>query len=176
MPPSKRDRFIEELQLHFDSLYSYAWWMTRGSDEAEDIVHDAVSRAISRWAQYSPGTSMKAWLFTILRRTYFNRLRRGKIEVTSAKYPEREDRLPVQPGDRDPGRLPAFLLRRDIDAALAALAEEQRSLILLADVEELSLREIAELEEIPLGTVKSRLWRARNELRRILGDYEGSPE
>ncbi len=175
MPPSERDRFIEELQRHFDALYSYAWWMTRGSDEAEDIVHDAVSRAISRWAQYSPGTSMKAWLFTILRRTYFNRLRRARIEVTSAKYPG-EDRLPVQPGDRNPGRLPAFLLRRDIDAALAALAEEQRSLILLADVEELSLREIAELEEIPLGTVKSRLWRARNELRRILIDYEGSPE
>lgn len=176
MPPSERNKFIEELQRHFDALYSYAWWMTRGSDEAEDIVHDAVSRAISRWAQYSPGTSMKAWLFTILRRTYFNRLRRAKIEVTSAGYPEREDRLPVRPGDTNPGRLPAFLLRRDIDEALAALAEEQRSLILLADVEELSLREIAELEEIPLGTVKSRLWRARNELRRILNDYEGSPE
>ena len=176
MPPSEQEKFIEELQLHFDSLYSYAWWITGGNEDAEDIVHDTVSRAIDHWEQFSAGTSMKAWLFTILKRTYFNRLRRSKIEVTSAKYPEREDRLPTQSKDRNPDRLPVGLVRRDIEAALSALSEEHRSVVVLADVEGLALREIAKIEDVPIGTVKSRLWRARYDLKCKLIDYEGSLE
>ena len=162
MSPPGRDEFIAELQRHFDALYSYSRWITGGGEEAEDIVHDAVERAIGHWSQFAPGTSMKAWLFTILRRTHLNRIRRSKIEVTSANYPESDDLLPPGPGEGAPGRLPARLVRRDIDAAMSALSAEHRSMVLLADVEELTLREIAEIEDIPIGTVKSRLHRARN--------------
>lgn len=168
----EREIFLRELERHFDSLYSYSRWMTRNSEEAEDIVHDAVTRAIAHWDKFYPGTSMKAWLFTILRRTYLNRLRRANIEVTSERFPDRSDQLPDQPASRNPGRLPPGLMRKDIDKALAALSENQRSIILLADVEELTLREIAEIEDIPVGTVKSRLWRARMELREKLTAYE----
>lgn len=166
-------KFICELEEHFSSLYNFTRWLTGGSEEAEDIVHDALLRAMAHWDQYTPGTSMKSWLFTITRRTFLNRLRRANIEVTSSEYPEKEELLPPQP---NPKRLPAGLVRRDIDAALASLPEEQRSLILLADVEELSLQEIADIMEIPLGTVKSRLWRVRRRLRDKLIDYEEETE
>ncbi len=176
MAPSDREAFLRELPRHFDALYSYARWLTGGGEEAEDIVHDAVARAIDNWSQFTSGTSMKAWLFTIVKRGHLNRLRRGKIEVTSAGYPENDDRMPAGEGVGNPGRLPARLLRRDIDAAVGEMSVEHRSIIILADVEELTLREIGEIEEIPIGTVKSRLWRARSELRARLMDYEGNLE
>ncbi len=114
---------------------------------------------------------MKAWLFTILKRTHLNRLRRAKIEVTSERYPERDDLLSAGRREAAPGRLPARRVRRDIDAAVEGLSGEHRSIIILADIEELTLAEIAEIEDIPVGTVKSRLWRARSELRAKLMDY-----
>ena len=176
MEVPEREQFLEELESHFDSLYSYARWITNGNEEAEDLVHDAVSRAITHWTQFEIRTSMKAWLFTILKRTYLNRIRRSKIEVNSSKYPESDDRLSPSAGRSDPRRLPANLIRRDIEAALSSLSEDQRSLIILADIEGLTLQEIAKVEEIPIGTVKSRLWRARNELRSMLMDYQESSE
>ena len=176
MDGQKREKFLEELELHFNSLYSYARWMTNGNEEAEDIVHDTVSRAIANWTQFELRTSMKAWLFTILKRVYLNRIRRAKIEVNSGRYPEKDDLLPSKEEERSPGRLPANLVRRDIEAAMSALPEAQQSLIIMADMEGLTLQEISEVEEIPVGTVKSRLWRARSELRLKLLDYKENPE
>ncbi len=176
MDGPQREKFLEELELHFNSLYSYARWMTNGNEEAEDLVHDTVSRAIANWNQFELRTSMKAWLFTILKRVYLNRIRRAKIEVHSGRYPEKDDLLPSQDGETSPRRLPASLIRRDIEAAMSALSETQQSLIIMADMEGLTLQEIAEVEEIPVGTVKSRLWRARSDLRLKLLDYKESPE
>jgi RNA polymerase sigma-70 factor (ECF subfamily) len=176
MKGPEREQFLEELESHFDSLYSYARWITNGNEEAEDLVHDAVSRAISHWTQFETRPSMKAWLFTILKRTYLNRIRRAKIEVNSSRYPESDDRVSSGEGRSDPRRLPANLIRRDIEAALSSLSEGKQSLIVLADIEGLTLLEISEVEEIPVGTVKSRLWRARKELRAMLMDYQGSSE
>ena len=79
MAPHEREKFLEELELHFSSLYSLARWMTNGNEEAEDLVHDTVSRAIANWTQFEQRTSMKSWLFIILKRTYINRLRRSRI-------------------------------------------------------------------------------------------------
>ena len=172
MPRPSRARFLRELETHVDGAYNFARWLTGGGDEAEDLVHDALARALAHWNQYTPGTQMKSWLFTIVRRTFLNRLRRGKYEVTSSEYPENEELLPAEGQGVDPTRLPTGLLRRDLDAALATLPEGQRSLVLLADLEELSLEEIAEIMEIPVGTVKSRLWRARHSLRQKLVGYE----
>lgn len=172
MTVAGRERFVRELESHLDAAYNFARWLTSGSDEAEDVVHDAMARALSRWKQYTPGTQMRSWLLTIVRRTYLNRLRREKYEVTSSGYPENEEMIPAAASSNEPGRLPPGLMRRDIDAALSSLPEGQRSLILLADVEELKLEEIAEIMEIPIGTVKSRLWRARNSLRQKLIGYQ----
>ena len=172
MPPRpNRESFLREMEAHIDGAYNFARWLTRGGDEAEDLVHDALARALAHWNQYTPGTQMKSWLFTILRRIFLNRLRRGKYEVTSFEYPENEDMLPIEPRG-GPARLPPGLLRKDLDAALTSLPEAQRSLVLLADLEELSLEEIAEVMEVPIGTVKSRLWRARRALRQKLAGYE----
>ncbi|OGL58530.1 MAG: hypothetical protein A3J27_07885 [Candidatus Tectomicrobia bacterium RIFCSPLOWO2_12_FULL_69_37] len=160
------------METHVDGAYNFARWLTGGSDEAEDLVHDALARALAHWNQYTPGTQMKSWLFTIVRRTFLNRLRRGKYEVNSSEYPENEELLTMESQGADPMRLPIGLLRRDLDAALGTLPEAQRSLVLLADLEELSLEEIAGVMEIPVGTVKSRLWRARHLLRQKLAGYE----
>lgn len=175
MDGQEREKFLEELELHFNSLYSYARWMTNGNDEAEDLVHDTVSRAISSWSQFEMRTSMRAWLYTILKRVYLNRLRRGKIEVNSGSYPENEDSIPSQEGESRLGRLPVGLMRRDIQAAMSALPVAQQSLIIMADLEGLTLQEIAEVEDVPVGTVKSRLWRARSDLRLKLLDYKENP-
>jgi RNA polymerase sigma-70 factor (ECF subfamily) len=172
MPRPNRTRFLRELETHVDGAYNFARWLTGGADDTEDLVHDALARALAHWTQYTPGTQMKSWLFTIVRRTFLNRLRRGKYEVTSSEYPENEELLPAESHGADPMRLPLGLMRRDLDAALATLPENQRSLVLLADLEELSLEEIAGVMEIPVGTVKSRLWRARQALRRKLIGYE----
>jgi RNA polymerase sigma-70 factor (ECF subfamily) len=174
MPRPSRARFLRELEAHVDAGYNFARWLTGGSDEAEDLVHDALARALAHWNQYTPGTQMKSWLFTIVRRTFLNRLRRGKYEVNSSEYPENEELLSAESQGVDLARLPTGLLRRDLDAALATLPEAQRSLVLLADLEELSLEEIAAIMEIPVGTVKSRLWRARHSLRKKLAGYEGA--
>ena len=176
MAPHEREKFLEELELHFSSLYSLARWMTNGNEEAEDLVHDTVSRAITNWTQFEQRTSMRSWLFTILKRTYINRIRRSRFEVTSERYPEKDDLLPAHDEGTNPRRLPASLVRREIEAALSDLSEAQQSLIILADIEGLTLQEIAKVEEIPVGTVKSRLWRARNDLRSKLMDYKGSSE
>lgn len=166
-----RESFLREMEAHIDGAYNFARWLTGGGDEAEDLVHDALARALAHWNQYTPGTQMKSWLFTILRRTFLNRLRRGKYEVTSSEYPESEELLPIEPRGGDPARLPPGLLRKDLNAALASLSEAQRLLVLLADLEELSLEEIAKVMEVPVGTVKSRLWRARQALRKKLAGY-----
>lgn len=176
MQAPKKEQFLEELEVHFDSLYSYARWMTKGNLDAEDIVHETVSRAISNWTQFQQRTSMRSWLFTILKRTYLNHLRRAKIEVNSDWFPERDDLLPSGDSGSNPRRLPPNLVRRDIESALAELSDGQQMLIVMADIEGLTLQEIAEVEEIPIGTVKSRLWRARTDLRMKLADYKENSE
>ncbi len=166
-----RTAFLQEMERHLDAAYNFARWLTEGSDEAEDIVHDALGRAINSWESFTPGTKMKSWLFIIVRRTYLNRLRRGKYEVTSSGFPESEAHLPAGPKEQEVERLPPGLVRRDLDAALKALPEDHRAIVLLADVEGASLQEIAEIMETPVGTVKSRLWRVRRQLREKLADY-----
>lgn len=168
---SEREGFLRELLPHLNSLYSFARWLTHDPDEAEDVVHDALSRALLNWRGYSPGTEIKTYLFTIIRRTYINRVRRGQYEITSAGYPEDDGNLPQEREGGEFADLPPELLRKDLNEALASLDIEQRSAVLLADVEGFSLEEIAEIMGIPIGTVKSRLWRARAALRKKLKGY-----
>jgi RNA polymerase sigma-70 factor (ECF subfamily) len=170
-----KESFVRELLPHLDSLYNFARWLTHDSDETDDIVHDALSRVLLSWDGYSPGTGIRTYLFTVIRRTYINRLRRSRYEVTSFGYPEDDDILPGESDAKEFADLPAELIRKDLNEALADLPVEQRSVVLLADIEGFSLEEISKIMHIPVGTVKSKLWRTRQVLRKRLMSYQEQP-
>lgn len=168
-----REQFYRDLLPHLASLYNFAHWLTRNRDEAEEIVHDAISSLVTKRNSYSPGTNLRAFLITVIRRVFINRLRRGRYEVTSAGFPEGDEILPTIGNPEGIPPLPEELVRRDINRAVGELSEEFRSIVILSDIEGFSLQEISEIMEIPIGTVKSRLWRARGILREKLMAYKG---
>ena len=167
-----REAFLRALMPQLNSLYSFARWLTRNGDEAEDIVHDALSRVFLNGNCNLEGGEIRTYLFTIIRRTFINRLRRGRYEATSAGYPEDDTSIAAPPERGSFSDLPPELLRKDLNEALDLLHPDSRSVVLLADVEGFSVEEIAQIMEIPAGTVKSKLWRAHQALRKHLRVYQ----
>jgi len=147
------------------ALRRYARALLRNRWDADDLVQDCLERAISRWHQRRDDASTRAWLFAILHNLAMTRLQRAaRLAPTVAL----EDI-----GELDIARaseLPDPLAQRDILVALARLPEAQRALLLLVGVEDLSYAEAARVLDIPLGTVMSRLSRARERLRDILSE------
>lgn len=163
---------------HMGSLYTAALRMTRNPADAEDLVQDALVKAMRAREQYEPGTNLKAWLFKILTNTYINRYHRGGLERSVLEGPDTE---PLAEGwmstasmnaMRDPETLALRpLLEAEIDRALATLPEDFRLAVVLSDVEELSYKEIAEVMGCPIGTVMSRLHRGRKLLQKALYEH-----
>lgn len=152
-----RARQIEPL---IPGLRRYAWALTRDHASADDLVQGALERALSRWLFRRDRDDPKAWLYAILRNLYLDGLRADR---------RRPGPLAVDAADlaRDEGGDPErALIARDALARLDALPEEQRSLLLLVGVEDLSYEEAARATGVPVGTVMSRLSRARAALRR----------
>ena len=156
-----------------DSLYGTALRLTRNADRAQDLVQDTYLKAIRSERQFAAGTNLKAWLYTILHNTWRNRQRdgaRAKVEIDS----EAVERSAEQ-GRFDRGRqeTPESLLMRDslnadLQSALDGLAATFRDVVWLRDVDELTYQEIADVLEIPIGTVMSRLSRGRKQLYEAL--------
>lgn len=158
---------------HLDALYSFALALTRNGPDAEDLVQETYLRAVRFAHRFQPGTHLKAWLFQILRNTFLTFYRRETREVAVLDA-EPGDTLEEGAGPEAPP-LPVGAAH-DIRRALQELPEAFRSVLLLADLEGFSLAEIAGIMDTPVGTVKSRLYRARRLLRRRLADYApGSP-
>ena len=153
----------EALQ-HLDALYSLARWLTRDPTEAEDLVQETYLRALRGGHGFQPGTNLRGWLFCILRNTFYTLYRR-KGQGPQAMDPEVLDSMP---GSGEPGDAGANL---DLTAALERLPEGLRSVVLLADLEDFTMAEIAAIMACPVGTVKSRLFRARALLKTWLRDY-----
>lgn len=164
-PMDARD-FEAEALAHLTSVYRVALWFCGNPEQAEDLTQETYVRALAARDRFAR-TNMRGWLLTILRNLYLNAARRRSL-VTEVPLEDSGD-FPVE-AIRD---VPAGLVRRDIEAALNKLPQELRLLVLLVDVEELSMAEIAELLGWPVGTVKSRLWRARTMLSQLLSDYSG---
>jgi len=143
------------------SLRRYAYALVRDHDAADDLVQDTLERALSRWLLRRDGGDLRAWLFTILRNLHINAYRRGKRQGTHVPF----DLAPM-PGS--PATQDSALETRDVLAALDQLPEEQKSLLLLVGVEDLSYEAAARVLGLPLGTVMSRLSRARQKLRTVL--------
>ena len=171
-PADRRAQFDRESLLHVDALYSFALKLTRSRDDADDLVSDTMLRAIERWEQYHLGTNIRAWLFTILYHVFVSRKRR--IDAREVQQPDDTEGWAQFEaiGEEDPeGRFYDSFLDDGITRAIRALREEYRSAVVLSDLQGLHYAEIAEVLGVPEGTVKSRLFRGRRQLQRVLADY-----
>lgn len=172
---SQRARFEKEALIHLDALYAAALRLTHDPGDAEDLLQDAVLAAYRNFDSFSPGTRCKAWLFKILTNTFINKYRRTQKERSVF---DGADADPVGEGVlsqatvrqlQDPTSIvDAGMFRERVREALDQLPEEYRMVVLLADVEEFSYREIADIVGCPIGTVMSRLHRGRQRMQQML--------
>jgi RNA polymerase sigma-70 factor, ECF subfamily len=147
----------------FDRLYNFAHWLTRNREEAEDLVQETYVKALKGFSSFSVGTNFKAWIFRILRNTFLNS-RTGLKASTVPLEHEDDPALPVE------SETPETILidrtsERVLQEAIEELPVPYREVLLLCEVEEMSYQEIAATLTIPIGTVMSRLSRARRALR-----------
>ncbi|HSQ61815.1 MAG TPA: sigma-70 family RNA polymerase sigma factor [Polyangiaceae bacterium] len=173
--PADDDPFLEECMSHMDALYGVACRLTRNPTEAEDLVQDALLKAMRARAQFQPGTNLKAWLFRILTNTFINKYRRGGLERSVLDGPDAD---PLADGWvsastmrqlRDPEQIALMpIVEGEVRRALDALPPEFRLAVILCDVEEFSYEEIADIMGCPIGTVMSRLHRGRKLLQKAL--------
>jgi len=175
-----RSEFEEAALPHVHALYGFALRFTRNPEEAEDLAQETLLRAYRFFDSYERGTNIRAWLFKILRNLFINRYRKSQREPDAVSYGDSEatlDLLLREPaGGGTGGRTPEQVLQAGevdsrIEQALDALPEEYRSVLLLNSLGELSYKEIAATLEVPIGTVMSRLHRARRMLQANLMDY-----
>lgn len=174
---AKQREFEAEALIHLDSLYAHALRLTRSPSDAEDLVQDTFVRALRFYERFERGTNLKAWLLRIQFNSFVNKYRRNVKEVSAGEAMSHEPatestlgRGPLQALLDPHGAAIAPLLAQEIKAALAKLPEDHQTVVLLADVEELSYKEIAEVIGCPIGTVMSRLHRARKALQERLSE------
>ena len=174
----RRQEFEDIVLVHLDSLYNGALRMSRNREDAEDLVQDTVLKAFRFFDKFERGTNIRAWLFTILTNTYINRYRKKARQPAMVEFQEERTKIKNHPF-RDPieivasGQVEAMLelVDDDVKAALDSLPDDFRLVVLLADLEDFSYKEIAEIVGCPLGTVMSRLYRGRRTLRKKLHEY-----
>ncbi|MBM3569754.1 MAG: sigma-70 family RNA polymerase sigma factor [Alphaproteobacteria bacterium] len=155
-----------DIEAEIPRLRRYARALTREAVAADDLVQDTLERAWGRLHLWRRGSNLRAWLFTILHNLHANQVRAAKArpelttltewEVSGSRRPEQEDGLKV----------------RGLAQALAVLPEEQRQVVLLGGLEDMTYEQVAEVLGIPIGTVMSRLSRGRERLRRLLAGEE----
>lgn len=172
--PTDGEALAREAVAYVDALLRVARHLTGNDRDAEDLVQETYAHALAALDRFEPGTDLRAWLMKILRNAHVSAWRRGRRGPRPLEEGEAEDDV-AAPGDAflrgelEPEQLRA-VVGSEIEAALAALGGDARALVLL-HLEGLSDRELAEVMGCPIGTVKSRLFRARAALRDRLATY-----
>jgi RNA polymerase sigma-70 factor (ECF subfamily) len=176
---------FEDLALPlFSSLYNLAFWLTRNSTDAEDLVQETYLKALRGFASFDPGTNFKAWIFRILRNTYLT----SRTGLAARRTVALEDELSSSEQSGQP--YPEGAIERDtpetnllrladkvaLQNAMENLPPPLLEVILLCDVEEMKYKEIAVVLEIPMGTVMSRISRAREALRQAMQTQAAPPK
>jgi RNA polymerase sigma factor (sigma-70 family) len=173
-PAATRSADFEQLALPlFASLYNHAFWLTRNQAEAEDLVQETFTKSLRAFDSFQPGTNFKAWIFRILRNTFLT----TRTGITASRtvffedHPDTFDAAAAGPTPED------TLIRLDNQAALHTALEQLqpqlREALLLCDVEEIKYKDIAVILDVPIGTVMSRISRARRTLRQLLQSQLG---
>jgi RNA polymerase sigma-70 factor, ECF subfamily len=157
--------FAGMLEAQIPRLRRYARALTRDFSRADDLVQNCLTRAVAKQHLWQYGTDLRAWLFTILHHQHVNDVRRSIREGSHVVLEELPE-LTAQPNAI------AVLQLRDLEAALGQLQPEQRQAILLVGLEDMSYDEVANVLNVPVGTVRSRLSRGRDQLRRLMGMEE----
>jgi RNA polymerase sigma-70 factor, ECF subfamily len=162
------NRFQDLAVPMLGSLYNHAHWLARNSAEAEDLVQETLTKALRAFDSFEEGTNFKAWIFRILRNTFLT----SRTAIANARTVYLEDHPDVlelaESGSTPEGEVIKLHDLAALREALMQMAPQLREVILLCDLEELKYREIAEILDVPIGTVMSRLARARKMLRQIL--------
>lgn len=152
----------------FGSLYNFAHWLARNETDAEDLVQETYLKALRSFASFQPGTNFRAWMFQILRNTFLSSRSKLEWRMTVAMDPE-EDGAELAVENENPETILVKSLDSQlVQSALEGLPVHHREILLLCEVEEMSYQEIAEVLSIPIGTVMSRLARARKAIRQSL--------
>jgi RNA polymerase sigma-70 factor (ECF subfamily) len=160
---------FEELAMPlFAKLYNFAHWLTQDRAEAEDLVQETYLKALKGFASFRQGTNFRAWMYKILRNTFLTSRTGLKASATVSLDDEEDAVTEPATAETPESVLLATLDRQAIENALEELPVRFREIILLCDVEEMSYQEIADTLAIPVGTVMSRLSRARRAMRELL--------
>ncbi|MFP5514472.1 MAG: sigma-70 family RNA polymerase sigma factor [Alphaproteobacteria bacterium] len=160
-------KFGVDLEVHIASLRRYARALMRNSADAEDLVQEALTRAVARADSFQAGTNLRAWLFTILHNVHVNQVR------SKAARPQEVDVDDVESKLVTPARQEERVELREMMSAVGELPEEQRKVLLLVALEGLKYDEVADMLGVPIGTVMSRLSRAREAVRAKLANEGG---
>ena len=160
---------FDELALPlFDQLYNFARWLTQSREEAEDLVQETFAKALRGFPSFQPGTNFRAWMYRILRNTFLTS--RTGLKAAPTYSLDDENLAPLEPGTSQTPE--AILIERSnqhlVQSAIEELPLPFREILLLCEVDEMSYQEISETLSVPIGTVMSRLSRARTALRGII--------
>jgi RNA polymerase sigma-70 factor (ECF subfamily) len=172
----KQNEFQNVVMPHKNDLYNYALAIARNSDDAQDLVQETYFKAYKNYHQFEGGTNSKAWMFMILKNTFINNYRKLKREPSKVDYDEIEDiyeNIKSEQSKDNNLDLDFYnnLFDDDFSSALTKLPEKMKEVFLLCDLEGYSYEEISEIVDIPIGTVRSRLHRARKLLQDELFGY-----
>jgi RNA polymerase sigma-70 factor (ECF subfamily) len=159
---------LHQIEAEIPRLRRYARYLRREPDHADDLVQECLARAIAKLHTWQPGTNLRAWLFVILRNCHINEVRREQ------RIDSLDDAPADEPSLTTPGNQETSVALAEVRKAYLSLSEEHREVLLLVAIEGLQYEEAAAILEVPLGTVRSRLSRARQALRQALESGHGA--
>lgn len=161
-----------------DALYNTAYRMTRNAEDAEDLVQETYFKAYKYYDKFEEGTNFKAWLFKIMKNTFINNYRKRLLAPPQSDFADIEESFESQVSEEAGQHIKnpeeEFLedvLDEDVQRSLESLPPDYRMVVLLADLEGFSYKEIAEILDVPVGTVMSRLYRGRRLLEKTMLEY-----
>lgn len=172
----KQKAFNDEMLPHLDALYNFALRLTYDSTDAEDLVQESLVKAYRFFHSYEKGTNARAWLFRILRNSFINNYRKQSRQPQQIDYDEvssfYETIRSEQTDTTDlEDKMYRDMMDDEVSKALGRLPEDFRTVVMLCDVEDFTYEEIANMLDVPIGTIRSRLHRGRNLLRHQIGRY-----
>lgn len=171
----KQEDFNSEIIPHLDATYNYALRLTTDPNDAEDLVQESIVKAFRFFGSYQKGTNARAWLYRIVKNSYINNYRKQSRQPPKIDYDEIATYYETIRSDySDTTDLQTHLFRNEYDdefkRALDELPEDFRTPLLLCDVEDFTYEEIANMLDVPIGTVRSRLHRGRNLLKEKISE------